>query len=166
MTKIVIAMALSLSASAWATDYPVLDQYTAKAEVLLADTQGAKTTQDLEAIKVGARELVSLGVETMVLYAEKNPICQGQFDVMFSELDQMESMTLADAKARYHDGKGLPVAPKHCYLGRSQVIHPIMNILRLNGVWSEQIREKVAEEFDEVIEHVEKIRKNLDNPPN
>ncbi len=166
MKKFATTAILLISVSAFAEHYPILHQYDEKAELLLEATAIAQTNEELHSIQAGARELAALGVEVMKLYVEKNPICKEQFDAMISEVEQMESMTLADVKARYHDGKGLPVAPKHCYLGRSQVVHPVMNILRLNGVWTETIREKIADEFDEVIEHTAKIQTNLDNPPN
>ena len=75
-------------------------------------------------------------------------------------------MSLADVHARYHDGVGLPVAPRHCYFGRSQVVHPVMNLIRLQGAWTDDVRDEFVGETEEVIEHLARIQNNLDNPPN
>ncbi|MES2964057.1 MAG: hypothetical protein V4760_09220 [Bdellovibrionota bacterium] len=77
----------------------------------------------------------------------------------------MEAMTVSDLHDRYHDGTGLPAAPRHCYFGRSQVVHPAMNLVRFASAWTEVAREEVIEELEEVIEHLARIQKNLDNPP-
>jgi hypothetical protein len=100
------------------------------------------------------------------LYGEKNPKCVEQFSAFRAALPAMESLSLEEIHDKYHNGTALPAAPKHCYLARSQVVHPVMNLVRFNGQWSEEARATAIEEFEEVVEHLARIQRNLDNPPN
>lgn len=164
MKTIFFALLLT-TASAQAEHYPILESYDAKAEMLLQASRTARGVEDMIAVREDIRALVADGVEVMKLYASKNPNCQAQFDVFISEVPQMESMSVADLHARYHNGTGLPAAPRHCYFGRSQVVHPMMNLVRIAN-WNHDTRQELQDDFEEVIEHSARIQKNLDNPPN
>jgi hypothetical protein len=146
--------------------YPVLETYEVLATELLESSRLASTEREITTLKEKTHELIGHGVEIMKLYAERNPNCQAQFDVMISEIPDMESMTVSDLHDRYHDGVGLPKAPRHCYFGRSQVVHPAMNLVRLATTLDVGTRDAMVEEFEEVIEHLDRILRNLDNPPN
>ena len=84
---------------------------------------------------------------------------------MIAEIPSMASQTVAQLHARYHNGEGLPAAPRHCYFGRSQVIHPAMNLVRLQSEITAESKEEMVDEIHEVIEHLVRIQKNLDTPP-
>ncbi|MEK7358298.1 MAG: hypothetical protein AAB250_17765 [Bdellovibrionota bacterium] len=161
-----ILTAFLATSPAQAADYPILKTYETLATEVAEATKIASTEAELDAIRTSTRELIGLGTEIVKLYGEKNPNCQAQFDVMIQEIPDMETMTVDDLHDRYHDGTGLPTAPRHCYFGRSQIVHPAMNIVRLQSAWTEVTREEVLEETEEVIEHLARIQKNLDNPPN
>ncbi|MES3036775.1 MAG: hypothetical protein V4736_02620 [Bdellovibrionota bacterium] len=145
--------------------YSELTAYEARAAAVLASAQVVANESDLLALQEPTRALILDGVSIMKLYALKNPVCQVQFDVMLSEIDQLETMTNEALHDRYHDGKGLPAAPKHCYFGRSQVVHPAMVLVRLTQPLSPALQEGIVEEIEEVIHHLVRIQKNLDNPP-
>lgn len=162
----VIAIALLTSATLKAETYPELESYRTLAIETTALTKTATNGSDLAAIDKETRHLIDLGVDIMKLYQTKNPKCSEQFDVMISEVSQIEQMTLQAANTRYHNGTGLPKAPGHCYFGRSQVIHPALNLIRLKSQFNETIRAALLKDLAEVIEHLAKIQKNLDNPPN
>lgn len=152
-------------ATARAGDYPVLEDYRQLAEKLVQTAQATQPGEDRSALAQSTRELIHLGAEIMRLYASRNPVCATQFEVVLNELPAMETLSLEAVDNRYHDGVGLPNAPKHCYFGRSQVVHPVMNLIRMKEGWNERTRDEVVEEFHEVIEHLARIRKNLDQPP-
>lgn len=145
--------------------YPILDRYEALAKKLIGMTETARTADERTVIATETRELIRQGAEIMNLYASKNPKCAAQFAPMIAEIPSMEGMTVDQLHSKYHDGVGLPAAPKHCYFGRSQVVHPMMNLVRLKGAWSDAVKADVLDEYQEVIEHLARIQKNLDNPP-
>ncbi len=170
MTKVsaAIALVLTLGASAAqaAWTYPILDDYEATAKELLASTKSSRGSEaERSALIARTRDLIQSGVAIMNLYAEKNPACAEQFKVFIAETPNMENLPYDQVQKRYHDGVGIPAAPKHCYFGRSQVVHPALNIIRLKGAWSDKVRASVVDDFEEVIEHLNRIQKNLDNPP-
>lgn len=165
-TIITLILFLSSASLAHAEVYPILGTYKNLAQKLLNAAQAITSTSDLSTVKQDTRALISLGGEIMDLYAEKNPNCKAQFKVFLQEVPNMEKMSLEALHERYHDGKGLPAAPKHCYFGRSQVIHPVMNLVRLHSPITADSKEEIEHEFDEVIEHLVRIQKNLDTPPN
>lgn len=73
----------------------------------------------------------------------------------------METMTVEAAHLKYHDGEDLPKA-EGCYLGRSQVVHPVLNLIRLKQTFNEEVRAAMIADLEEVIEHVGKIQTRLD----
>jgi hypothetical protein len=159
----------STAARAATWTYPILNDYQAAADQALAAARALSATPaatELAALADGQRDLARIGVSLMNLYADKNPSCAEQFKVFIAETPAMENLTLAEVHKRYHNGEGLPAAPKHCYFGRSQVVHPEMNVIRLKGSWSEKVRSEVLDEIEEVIEHLSRVQKNLDSPPN
>lgn len=146
--------------------YPVLNDYSDLGQKLVTQTESAQSPADLEAIRNGAADLIKLGLEIQRLYGEKNPKCVEQFKAFDAALPDMENLSIDEVEKKFHNGTALPSAPKHCYFGRSEIIHPVMNIIRLKGTWSSEVKEQVVEDFQEVVEHLARIQKNLDNPPN
>lgn len=168
MKKIVLmftAAVLSFTNQAKADRYPILESYKVLAERLIDMSKVAQSEQELRELQNVTRELVGQGVELMKLYANRNPNCAVQFSVFLDEVGDMETKSLAYVHERYHDGTGLPEAPKHCYFGRSQVVHPVMNLIRMKEKWDEDSRQQVIEDLEEVIEHLARIQRKLDNPP-
>jgi hypothetical protein len=161
------AVAISHSASASLTvhaDYPVLGEYKALAQSLIEPTQKAATPEELQALATQTQALIALGTEITHLYAAKNPTCAEQLKAFQDALPTMADLPLAEVDAKYHKGAALPQAPRLCYFGRSVVVHPVMNLIRLKGAWDAEAREHALEELEEVIEHVARIQKNLDSP--
>lgn len=165
-TKIFLSATLLLSPAAFAGDYPLLNDYRTVATDALALARTANSPTEVQNLLESQRKLVAIGAEILKLYAQKNPICQAQFDVYLSEVSVSEAKTVTELHERYHDGKGLPAAPKHCYLGRSMVVHPSLSVRRILDGWNETARADVLDETDEIIRHLVKIDRNLDNPPN
>ena len=145
--------------------YPVLVQYETLAQKLEQNAKTIQTPEEAKTLQAETHMLMNLGFDTMDLYITKNPICAEQFAAFKVAAPEARGMTLEQVHAKFHNGVGLPAAPRHCYFGRSQVVHPMMNILRLNGELTAEVREQVVEDFEEVIEHLEKLQTNLDNPP-
>src|SRR5262249_29960102 len=110
-------------------------------------------------------ELVQKGVEILRLYSAKNPACKPQLEAFLAALPSMESLPLDQVKTKYHDATALPAGPRHCYFGRAEIVHPVMNLVRLKAEWTESVRNDMAGDFEEVIEHLPRIQKNLDTPP-
>ncbi len=166
MKRLMLLSAIVLSGlCAQADDYPVLNSYETLAGQLVQASTTARSQEDWMQVSAATQTLVQNGVEIMHLYAQKNPSCTSQYEVMLSEMPQMSSMTVDQLHLRYHDAVGLPEAPRNCYFGRSVVIHPAMNFVRVNGEVIDETREQVLEDFNEVIEHLAKIRQNLDTSP-
>ena len=165
------AVLVSGLSSALATEqYPVLEAYQ-KLAIDLAQ-KGTKTSGDtksqgdLDLLTAGARTLLNYGIEIMKIYGRRNPKCQPQFDVFLREVPDMGKQSMEILHKRYHDGDGLPVGPKHCYFGRSEIVHPVMILSRLSGPWSAKARDAIVDDFNEVARHINRIKKNLENPPN
>lgn len=160
---------LAIAHGAFAEDqytYPILNKYAAQTQTLIDQTTAAKSEADVAQIINGTEDLVKMGEEVMNLYADKNPNCKAQYEVFLQEVPTMETKGLDEVHERYHNAVGLPAAPKHCYFGRSQIVHPVMNIIRLKSGFDTKIKADVLGDFDEVMEHLVRIQKNLDNPPN
>lgn len=158
-------LVFSFAAVAHAGNYPLLKTYQAQTEQAVQATAQMRSSGDVEALIQKSRQLVATGVQIMEFYASRNPVCAAQMQAFSAELGTMENRDLDEAERLFHDGEGLPQAPRHCYLGRSVVIHPVMNIIRLKGQLSDAVRAQIKEDFEEVIEHLAKIDRNLDNPP-
>lgn len=151
--------------TASADDYPSLTIYEKVAKETLADTQNAKGQSDIASLQAKTRALINVGLELMKLYQEKNPACAPQYAAFFKEITAaMETKNVDELHERYHDAKGLPAAPKQCYLGRSQVIHPVLNFVRLKSPWTEQLRSDLILDLEEIIEHVPRVKRHLDSP--
>ncbi len=164
--KIFLTATLLFIPLAKAGTYPLLNEYREVATEMAGLTKTAASPTDYQQLLEGQRKLVTLGGQMMALYGEKNPNCKPQFDVYLSEMGTMESKSLDELHDRYHTGTGLPAAPRHCYLARSQIVHPSMNVKRILLGWSETVRNEIADETKEVIEHLVRLERNLDNPPN
>jgi hypothetical protein len=147
-------------------EYQPLNDYQAQAEKLVQVTKVAQSRTDLQTIIDGTHDLIKIGIQIINQYGKKNPNCSKQFETFLQDLNTMDSLPVEEVKKKYHDGVGLPTAPRHCYFGRSQIVHPIMSIILLKGEWSESTRQNVLDNFEEAIEHLSKIQKNLNNPPN
>lgn len=146
-------------------NYPSLEAYEAHAELVLKLVKDIPPGATAYSISVGLKILAEKGLAIMKVYQEKYPSCEPQFAVMFKEAKQIEAMTHDDAYARYHDAVGLPEAPRHCYLGRSQVIHPNLSLIRMNrDGWTKEVKASVWEEIEEVIHHLDRIQIKLDTP--
>jgi hypothetical protein len=171
MNKMILASfavaAIILNVSAQAAEYSALKRYQTLGAELLKKVQVVEREADLDrvALEVKTRELVQQGIEIMNLYVEKNPQCAAQYKVFLQELPAIERKPLDEIHSRYHDGTGLPAAPKHCYFGRSEIVHPVMNLVRLRGSWTDSAKKEMTHDFKEVIEHLARIQKNLDHPP-
>lgn len=164
-----IFLGLFLTSIGWtasAAEYAELRTYKGFATTLLGETRSARSPGEIAHLQQGLRQLANEGVEIAALYSQKNPSCAEQLEAMTKEFSQMEAMSVKAQHDRYHDGKGLPEAPRHCYYGRSVVTHPMMSVTRLATGLSDRDRAQIAHEVEEVIEHIPKIQKNLDNPPN
>lgn len=154
------ALGLTILNSSYAIDYPQLNKYEETARMLLSATQGAKSS-NVNQLEGKTRELVAQGIEVMNLFQSKNLQCTEQYKVIADELTEMEKMTVEAAHLKYHDGEGLPKA-EGCYLGRSQVVHPVLNLIRLKQEFSPEIQAAMIADLEEVIEHVGKIQSRLD----
>lgn len=167
LKQVMMALAICLLSTqiVLAEDYPALAAYKSLATELFVKTKVASSPEDLQSLQAETRKLIQVGVEIMRLYESKNPGCITQYSVFIQEIPYMESKTLEELHERYHDGTGLPSAPRHCYFGRSQVIHPAMNLVRLKGTLTDEVRGQAVEELEEVIRHLSRLQQNLDNPP-
>lgn len=165
--KYVLTLTALISAQpAFATEfsYPLLGTYKAQAQALIEKTEAAQSVDDLAALATATDELIQTGARVMELFASKNPSCAEQYKVFIDEIPAMTTLSFQAANERYHDGVGLPAAPRLCYLARAQVIHPALNNIRLRDGWSEETRQANAADFEEVIEHLDRIQKYLDQP--
>lgn len=160
------SLGLSLAVGAQADVYPILQTYKTLAQQVLAQTQSATTPAEIQKLKFQTRDLITYGQEIAHLYASKNPNCSAQLTAFIEALPAMADLELKEIDRLYHGGEGLPVAPKHCYMGRSQSVHPMMNLVRLQAPIAPDLREEMIDEIHEVIEHLARIQRNLDNPPN
>jgi len=160
-----IVSCLFLSNSTFAEDAPEISKYRELAGKLIVDTKAAKSTEEIENLKIQTKALMQAGVEIMKLYEQRNSLCSVQYAAFIAALPEMETLTLDELHKKYHNGEALPMAPRFCYLGRSQVIHPVLNLVRLKGELTEDVRAQLIADLEEVVEHMERIQKNISNPP-
>ena len=166
LISLVIPALFAQAALASNYTYPVLIEYETLAVKLEAAAKTVQTPEEIKALQADTHTLMNLGFDTMDLFASKIPVCAEQFAAFKAAAPEARHMTVEQVHAKFHNGEGLPAAPRVCYFGRSQVVHPMLNILRLNDVLTADSREQVVHDFEEVIEHLEKIQRHLDNPPN
>jgi hypothetical protein len=163
-TLLFLSLAMLPRAASASYGYAELDRFAAHGEKLVAATRAAHTEADRAALIAQTRELIQDGVAILKIYGEKYPACREQFSAFIAALPGMDSLSLSEVKAGYHDGAALPSAPRYCYLGRSETVHPVMNLVRLKGEWNERVRADVVDDFEEVIDHLARIQRNLDHP--
>ncbi|MFL5813206.1 MAG: hypothetical protein ACJ763_06485 [Bdellovibrionia bacterium] len=169
MKFVMTVLSFGLAATAQAGEtftYPVLNEYQAQAEKVLALSKVERAQLNIAELKLETQTLIGLGEEIARLYIAKNPVCAEQINTFLSALPKMTEMPLSDVNEKFHAGKGLPQAPRHCYFGRSEIVHPVMNQIRLKGELTDEMLSQIEDDFDEVIEHLSRIQKNLDNPLN
>ncbi len=159
---------LLLSSGAFANDYKYaeLNTYKAAVDVLLQQIPVTKTSADVQTLATGTENLVQLGVAVMNLYGVKNPNCAEQFKAFEVAIPGMETLTIDEVMTKYHDAKALPAAPRHCFYSRAEIVHPVLNLIRMKGTWSQEVSVQISDDLQEVIEHLDNIQMNLDNPPN
>jgi hypothetical protein len=154
MTKAILVLLLGLSSTMKAQG--ASDIFTRYAEL------GAKIEKDITAkvpvaqLNSSLLDLAALGYGIAELYSAQFTECQAQFSSMKGLDAEMRGATWEVLETGYHDGEALPVAPKHCYMGRSMVVHPYMAmaILRSGGAGAEG-------EISEVVLRVPKIKGRL-----
>jgi len=163
MKTTIALLLLSLCQISYAYDYKELNAYEKPANELFALFQSTdfdqKLDKDLAHSLIG--DLINKGVDIMKVFAHKYPECALQYDVIYSEIASMADLSFDEVHSKYHDGKGLPTASKLCYLGRSQVVHPVLTQILLRSEWNLEIKEEVLHEVEEVIEHLALIERYL-----
>lgn len=92
----------------------------------------------------------------MDLYLVKYPECRAQYAEVKNDDAAMKTATFETLESKYHDGVGLTDAPKHCYQGRSMVIHPYMALALLRAG-----QPGAENEIDEVAKRASKIKQKL-----
>lgn len=163
MLKLLTTFVFLNSATVYAYQYETLNRYDGIAQNLLKELEATsiESTINNEKVEDLLNQLVESGTDIMKLYAEKRTECQDQYLYIYSELPAMENLTFKEVHDKYHDGKGLPNAPRICYLGRSQVVHPVLTKIILKDGWNAEIKEEAIHETEEVIEHLIKIENIL-----
>lgn len=128
----------------------VFSTYETLANKVTSDIlKGAPKTAELN-------QLVTLGYQIMDLYIVKYPECRAQYNEVKADDTAMKSLTFEQLESKYHDGVGLTDAPKHCYQGRSMVIHPYMALALL------RVGQQGADhEIDEVARRAPKLKQKL-----
>lgn len=157
MKKITLAIAMIfVSALAHADVY---DGYQAhgRTALQLAKNDPVQSEKIISEIST----MIGFGWGIMDLYSAKYPECKAQFE-QFKELaKQIDTLSYDQIDDLYHDGKGLVVAPRLCYKGRSLVVHPyqIIALAKENRLVKDAA--VVDHEMNEVIDRSEAIRNAL-----
>jgi len=155
MKKMIILILASYCTLYAQTNVEILSNYEDSAEKVISFV---KNNQIAEA-KTENLLLADHGIKVMNSYLAKKQECKDQYKVFIEKIPSMYNLTVKELHSLYHDGNGIPRASRSCYLGRAQVIHPVMNQVRLQGEVSETIKNEIIEETEEVIEHLEMIKK-------
>lgn len=160
MKNSIIALLGFFSVTAHA-DGDIYSRYETLANSLAeAAEQGAA----IASLQASNTELMGMGVEIMRLYGQKFPECAAQYQDFESKIPTLSSLSVADIHRLYHNGEGLPAAPRTCYLGRSLVVHPAMSQVRLaDGEMTQEDKESIVEESLEVAEHVRTVQQRIAN---
>lgn len=163
MIKSLTTFAFLVSNSVFAYQYDSLNKYEIIAQNLLNEFEATPVESTINIKKVDQliNQLVDSGTEIMELYANKKAECIDQYNYIYNEIPAMVNLSFKEVHDKYHDGKGLPTAPRICYLGRSQVVHPILTKIILKDGWNSEIKEEAIHETEEVIEHLIKIENIL-----
>lgn len=157
MKKSVLAIVLSFFAAQAQAD--VFSDYQA---VGVKALEMAKNPQSRsEDVVAELKKLVSLGYQIMDIYLVKYPVCTEQYNQLKAVDSTILTLSYAEIDELYHEGTGLPQAPRSCYRGRSMVVHPYqVAALALAGELQNDLG-TVDHELNEVIERAEKIKQDL-----
>lgn len=139
----------------------VFDDYNSVGSETLALAKKAETPNDLYVQKT--KELTTLGYQIMDLYQVKYTECVDQFNQLKNLDSNILNMKYAEIDSQLHEGKGLIVAPKTCYKGRSLVVHPyqIAALALENRLFTKEGQEMADHELNEVIVRAQRIKKEL-----
>ena len=155
-----ILAASALSSSSAFADGNIFEEYKTQANALAHDV----TVKDfsIPVLIESNDRLIKLGLEIMKIYGDKYKSCFLQYEIFYSVIPELKKFSTDEIHLKYHDGEGLPAAPKHCYFGRSLVVHPAMSAVRLaDGVLTTEDTEIIREESLEVASHIKTVVRQL-----
>ena len=114
-----------------------------------------------ESVVSSIKEMMRMGWEIMRLYSTKYPECYTQYEFFSSHEDELKKLGPISLKLKFHNGNGLPKAPKHCYFGRTILIHSALGFAKKREGFNKETRKSAAHDFEEINEHLPKIRSKL-----
>jgi cellobiose-specific phosphotransferase system component IIB len=157
--KKIILVALTLAAVSVKAD--VFAEYETVGHQALVMSKNTETKTEDFVTKI--KELTTLGYQIMDLYQVKYTECVEQFAQLKSMDADILKMSYDEMDVQLHDGKGLIVAPKVCYKGRSMVVHPyqVAALSIEKNLFTSEGQEIADHELNEVIERAGKIKKDL-----
>ena len=109
-------------------------------------------------------KLSELGFTVMAIFEKKKLECAASLKIFRSEYKAMESLSVEEIERLYHDGERFPsTTPPICYFGRTLVVHPAMNKVRVKNSqdWSAEIELTAISEIRETIGYLENIKELL-----
>jgi len=156
-----ILMLSTICTTAIAQDFYA--DYQSKAELLITQLE---REQFEEAYKTLA-QLKVLGISMVDLYSAKKPACKASGTIFKEDLKNMENLSVEEIEKLYHDGERFPNAPKNCYYGRTLLVHPIMNRVRVKNAlanssyWTNDMSTTALNEVNETIAYLPYIKSLL-----
>ena len=158
-----VVLFFAFATNLFAYQYEELNRYedlALKLEKLIESTE-INTTVNVAEFNEHLDGIINQGINVMQLVQSKKPECKTQYDSFIQDIAIMPTLSFDEVHKKYHDGVGLPSAPKYCYLGRSQVVHPVLSKIILKNVWSLEVKEELKEETEEILEHLNSLERML-----
>lgn len=134
-----------------------LDLYEKTARRAMVETQRAQPNFLL--LQQDTDGLIRNGLPIIQAYGVAVPGCKAQLDRIVSLLPELRLWPAEKIEAVIEKGQGLPRG-RNCYDARDIIAHPAIaaSLLRNMGRLTDTLRAKLYHQFDEALEHVQKIR--------
>lgn len=140
--------------------FPVVQNFKDVAEFTVHET--AKPTSRRDWLLALNHQLSETGLQILSQYRKRHSECEAQLNQLLDELSKIRKMKIDEIMKRYHDGAGLAEAPQHCIYGRVYLVHPVINLLRLERGGASDDRVQMIQDLNELLQYIPNLQRNLE----
>ncbi len=133
----------------WTAAKEALAEYNALAMTFLAQL----SELDQATVQTHATQLVELSDTVLMGASLRLPQCNDYFDAVRAVVDKLDTITLEQMEADYHQDGALPASPDECYHAKDLLVHAA-TVLVLNQDLNDETRAEMNKEIGEVLGHV------------
>ena len=116
----------------------------------------------LDKVADSASELTLLSKQILPAFVQQQPVCSAYIQAAMEAADSMLTLSLEQIERDYHaDGKLPPMQQAVCYHAKDLLVHPAtVAVIAKTQADSDETREKLAHELEEVLEHFNQVKQN------